>query len=508
MITEQRDITPTLALIEGLASDDWDVRGAISELVDNSLGEGRGNASRVDIRWDQKTRELTVLDNGQGMKDVGDLFQLGKGVGRHPKDIGKYGMGGTMAIVWLGVEVDVWTKRGNQMSSAHVAWGQLKDWRIPQQGWQRASLANTPSELLAETQGTLIRLLVPRSKKFHADTVQRELAKRYAPGLRAGRRIRWTTVTTRGDERVDELAAPRGLPQPIHIDLVVVVGTADLPVQGSIGLDPDLSPEDSRVDIGFGARVVRGTKDCYSSPDGEQSYSGVGVAGYIDLGEGWQDFLTSTKTDFKDIRVYDALMAALFERLEPLLKESERRGETLQLETIALRLAVSLEGAFEIDVAAAPRAPEPQYRWTRTGEGVPVPPIEVKREPVTGAEEGEGAARKVRASTTVWVDFDAGGSRLKGLLYDVDIRDDGIWVYLDKDHPSVKEARQRRSPVQEMLLQHLVVSAVSAALVDSPLLRKALGGVPHLLREIEDEDSPFKKQARLTSHLLKNSRVA
>lgn len=497
-----RDITPTIDLIRGLASDDWEVRGAISELVDNSFGEARGNASRIDISWNPSTREFWQLDNGAGMDDVARLFQLGDGVGRHPKDIGRYGMGGTMALIWLpwGESCTVWTKRGNYMASLTVHWSEMKDWEVPSLDWRRASLVNTPPRLLALSSGTLIAFKVRRARRFHAETVQKELTRRYAPGLRAGREIYWHSVV-RGKESMEALVPPAGLPNPINIDWTLVYEDKYLPVVGVIGQDPSLGLERSQVEIGFGARVVKATKDCYTAPDESHSYTGLHVAGYIDLGEGWQDYLTTAKTDFTDVELYRALMGALFERLKPLLQENEDEIEAIQLNGIAMKLSASLSGGFEVDAEVSPgrrtKGGGHQGGPDTTGDGTP-------RIPRTN---GEGREIKRAASAHVLLKWGT-EKDLEGLLFRVEFRaNDEIWVWLDKGHEIVAEARRRSSPAQEMLLETLVLPQVSAALVGTPeLLHKALERLPNLRSTIAAEKKVDRKQALLTTHLLNGAR--
>ena len=60
--------TPKPAFLLAMRNQRWTVSGALSELVDNGFGPGRGNASRVDIIHDKTNGVLIVIDNGQGME--------------------------------------------------------------------------------------------------------------------------------------------------------------------------------------------------------------------------------------------------------------------------------------------------------------------------------------------------------------------------------------------------------------------------------------------------------
>lgn len=63
------DTTPNPAFLRAMQNQKWTVAGAIAELIDNSLGSGRGNARRVQITHDPRHRCITVLDDGQGWAD-------------------------------------------------------------------------------------------------------------------------------------------------------------------------------------------------------------------------------------------------------------------------------------------------------------------------------------------------------------------------------------------------------------------------------------------------------
>lgn len=91
-----RSIAPKPMFLLSIANKTWDVKGAVSELVDNSFGAQRGAARHVEITYDIVKRVLTVFDDGQGMDDIVKAFRLGDSAGLGPDDIGRYGCGGTM----------------------------------------------------------------------------------------------------------------------------------------------------------------------------------------------------------------------------------------------------------------------------------------------------------------------------------------------------------------------------------------------------------------------------
>src|SRR5215471_18642521 len=172
------DTTPKPAFLLAMQNQKWTVAGALSELVDNSFGPGRGNATRVHITHDTKHRTITVLDNGVGMESIGRLFQLGNTIGRTPGDIGLYGAGGTMAILWLASRVEVWTLRDGQVSHDEVRWAEwftASSFPHIDDRWIAATLANTPADLLNLGHGTLVRVHLLPARTFHAPNVRKAL---------------------------------------------------------------------------------------------------------------------------------------------------------------------------------------------------------------------------------------------------------------------------------------------------------------------------------------------
>jgi len=49
------------------------------------------------------------------------------------------------------------------------------------------------------------------------------------------------------------------------------------------------------------------------SAGGEERYVGTGVSGWLDLGENWQPYLSTTKDAFDDAPLFDVLMGQVFE---------------------------------------------------------------------------------------------------------------------------------------------------------------------------------------------------
>jgi hypothetical protein len=106
------------------------------------------------------------------------------------------------------------------------------------------------------------------------------------------------------------------------------------------------------VRIGLGYREVLRTRDCYRKDN--LSYAGIGVSGWLDLGDGWQKYLSTTKDDFNDRGLYEFLMGHVFQKIKPLLEKAEPKAIDFELDNIALSLQFALEKNMKVKVEVKP----------------------------------------------------------------------------------------------------------------------------------------------------------
>jgi hypothetical protein len=488
----RKDITPTIELITAIKNQEWEVRGAISELVDNAFGEGRGDASQVVIHWYPKSRELWVLDNGGGMENgVTDLFHFGKTAGRSQGDIGKYGWGGTRAIVWLADEVQVTTLRRGKVQTATVEWRNVKDWSIPVRDWEPASAMNTPTQLLDRKHGTVIILKISRTRRFHVDAVQRELANRYAPALRHGRTIFWKT----GDgKRITLTSAQEKHPTPINV--TIRVNDLELVASGSAGYYPDAAVKDSNLQICYGPRVIMETTDCFLPPEGESEQGYCGVVGWVDLGEGWQDYLTSAKTSFCDDELRELLMRALYEELRPLLEQANEQAKRLQIAGLAVGLSEVLGDALEAELEGS--AFPDTSTWAAVRDHTPAQDPEPDRtSPVTGERP-----QPTRPSIAIEL---VPGAKIGHCMCDPKISIQGdrasILVFLNEDDEYVRDALPRKRPLQIHMFALIVIPDTIRVILRQPEEVQRCILPKHLLAEVRTRDE-IQRAPWLVRHVL------
>jgi hypothetical protein len=506
------DTTPKPAFLRAMQNQRWTMSGALAELVDNSFGPGRGNADNVWFQYHAKERVIYVLDDGRGMESIGRLFQLGNTIGRSPGDIGMYGSGGTMAVLWLAKVVTVWTLQDGMVSSDRIDWQhQIRMGEFPwvSDSWRRATVSNTPTALLDLGRGTLIKLELLSERKFDPSSVsnvKRDLSKMYAPGLRLGKNIYWASITPRAGKAVDRLADPLLLPDDeqklVRIDLFIDTGEETLlPITGVIGVIEGLPLNQSVVTVGYGPRVITTTRDCYSSPDGEQRYSGVGVAGWLDLGEGWQPYLSTTKDVMNDKRAWDLLMGYVFDKICHLLELVDDQKLSIELEDLAIMLESAVNGLSRVNLPAGIDS-EPGERPEPTGPG---PARDNQPTKPEGQQDGDNAERDTpaRAQLSVIPESDA---VMETLLCTAKRSGEAISVYINKDHELIKTA-MKQHPVNRELLRLAALQAVADILIDEPDMMKRLFKSGAVLRSIEGREGR-DREGLVLRFLIDRSRVA
>jgi len=436
---------------------------ALYELVDNSFDEDSGNASEVHITWDRKTRVMSVLDNGAGMDDIADLFTLGKGKEHGERGISMYGVGGSEALLYLGDKIVLCTLRGGLTSFDLVDWGKcIRTVEFPDvdNKWRKATSVNVVPELLAHGHGTMISFKVLGEHRIvdgeQRAPIQREIARTYAAGLRAGKVITWNGDHLRPWEP--------GVVTDVHEFDVVVRDTMKAHVV--VGRCEGVDVSYYRMTVNFGYRRVEDTKEAFGK------YSGVGAVGRIDLGMEWKPYLTTTKNGFKDDELRAELYAAVYAGMKDFLEElSAERRQTL-IANLALNLEKKLGGLFRVEVKG--RGPDKQPR---------------KKPEQKEAEEEEPEPQPPRKGVTVIHLQAVNEAELPGRLVEADVAEGRpIVAKINVDQEVVKTALDQR-PINQMLLIYMIVSEMAKELSgQQPLLVKM-----HLYKQSELEDLKIER---------------
>jgi hypothetical protein len=468
--------TPVPASLRSVANQDWHFVGALSELIDNSFGPGRGNAKSVAISYDTKQRRLVVFDNGRGMDAIGRLFQHGNTSGRTIGDIGEYGAGGTMALLWCAKSVRLWTLRDGQVQRTAVTW---EDWfKAPSfeklgvsDEWKKASINNTPARLLTAKHGTYIEMYLPAKRHLQIPNMIRDLSKAYATGLRKGKsitiRILKDGTLVNETKLVDPFQKLSG-PHVSFDSLVVEYEGIHLPFSGRVTYSEDTTASESRVHIGYGFRNILSTNECFKSRDGSERFAGTGVSGWIDLGEGWQPYLTTTKTGIDDAPLFRGLMDHIYQKIKGLLKEAENKAFDIEFEDIALGLEAALNShGDDFSVTTGQTTGKRKPTQGMPGQGPVRPGPEDWPDNIVPDNNPGEREHRAKPKTNLAL-FPAEDHQVDGALCMTQfLGGDDVAMLINRDHSIVKDAMKAK-PVNKMALHIMIVSELCESITALP----------------------------------------
>lgn len=490
-----QSMAPEPRMLRGLQKQSWSIHEAISELIDNSLGKIRGDASIIEVFHSPRKRILSVLDNGQGMEEVSKLFRLADTIGKSAGDIGQHGSGGTMALLYLFHDVTVWTMREGRVSTYTVNWPdvfEMRDWPTIPETWQRATASNTPAQLYQIGHGTFIRGQMLPTRRVTASNVRRDLSAIYSPALREGRTITWQT----DQQDPVSLAAPFpvfGSGKAVDIELVLVTPRDDLFVRGKIGLIQDLPLDKSVVHVCGPHRVISRTKDFYSDPNGPEVFRVSGIGGWLELLD-WPLSLTKDKID--DEPAYHRLREEIFSKIRPLLLELHETKQSIVLEGIAMDLSVALDNGIETTVRVEPPEPVEPHDHESGGRGESTTP-DVKNDSVVPPPAGDdGEERKQPAAMRLDIGQKSDSDMAQRLCF-AEEQGGSISVYVNSDHLIMQRALNE--PVNRDFLAATALREVAAVLTERrDLLKRAFR--PRLVRAVDAVDEDM--QAGLIHRML------
>jgi hypothetical protein len=187
------------------------------------------------------------------------------------------------------------------------------------------------------------------------------------------------------------------------------------------------------------------------------------VLGYIDLGEGWQEFFTTTKNEINDDEVREVLMAVIFERIKPLLEKIDEQEKTIHITDIAIQLERALNGGKNITAKVGDEPGEIEIlTGVHTGDDGPVDPDGTKRDK---RNPGDNDAKN-NAATSIKLLFRS-DQQMDRLLASCDANPDSIVMFVNKDHELVQLALESK-PVNRAALHALITPALVSEVINHP----------------------------------------
>ena len=180
-------------------------QSAISEFIDNSLGDDSGNADNVHLVYNRDT--LVIQDDGKGIRDLNAMSTLGSSLSRlSASDIGNFGWGSKVGTLWLGWHQDIKTVVDGQYHHYPVDWKECLDSGLwPESYDSKGKKVTARSPLKVGTRITIGNRHEGRG--FQLEPMADRLAHIYGPGLRKGKEITLIYFLTSGEKREIHLSS-------------------------------------------------------------------------------------------------------------------------------------------------------------------------------------------------------------------------------------------------------------------------------------------------------------
>lgn len=324
-------IVPDTNQIRSMCNQTLSWKTALSEWIDNSLDAG---ANQIRIALDNR-KSCTVTDDGCGAPDVLAVVSPGRSKAHKTTKLGRYGVGGIDAALWVGGEKSkmvVDSTCNGSRSVLSVDWQALIDkgeWEIPDPEVHAFS-AGLRS-------GTKIHVAPTRalpSGECWSDLVA-DLGYIYSRAIRSGCQI---LISGPATKHKDVPLKPWELPKlkPGHIDTTIQVRGHDVRVVCGI-------VEDGVPNTRIGLTYYHNFRAIVSaSSNGCGGHNAARIAGYVDVGSGWALDKNKNGLGPRADELYDAVEAAC----ESVLVQADSIGYHLETSALQNKISDRLNAVF------------------------------------------------------------------------------------------------------------------------------------------------------------------
>lgn len=489
-------LVPRPHVIKSIRSRNWNLIGAVGELVDNSLGHGHAKNIVVVI---VNGNAIQITDDGIGMDDINRFFRLGDASAfGDSHNIGQYGVGATDASIFLGDETTVETVRDGLHHGMTVNWAEVDRTQQWPRRYRGAGSIPVKNEIRKGTRVT-IRKLHSNYKLNTGQKLAGELGRIYAPAVRDGAVIRIAQQLASGETEIHDVKA---FTPPDLTKAKVIVGQIEtkrgtLRWHGRMGLSDSLTDRTNGVHIAFGHRVIEVTRDPFNGQAAPTLYVEV----ILDSTTPWKHSLSDHKD--KVVHHRKELMQSIHDQIAAMLRESREQTTNLKLNALSCPIETAINrvlsglGDERHDPAEDPIDPQHGETDTPIDPDSPSHPRDHSPTP-----EGEPAKPKnPRGIQVRWVDQ----AYLDGKAYSWSLENNQMILELDRD----EFAASIDWPIKQSQLHfiHLIAAVLSTALQTELLdngdaLKRVLSGPT--FRQMSDwaNESNYKIAPRLTKLFL------
>jgi hypothetical protein len=378
-------------------------------------------------------------------------------------DIGKFGFGGSKAILWLFHHCVVWTLRKGKLAHDKVDWDAVfESNRYPEIEDKvfKPTSHNTPKDLLKLRHGTAIIGKVVAGKIVREENITRDLAIKFAPALAAGVEIFFN-------------GQPLETAMPVFKTSVKVKAKVGaLEAVGEVGICDDLPSDAVKIHLCYADRVITSTRDFFFNAKGE-AVPATQVTGFIKLKGSWP--LTTEKDEIADQVVYQSLRKQIIHQIQPILDMEEENKLSIAFADLALELSdLLLKGDLTVTRAVID-VPEFERKGGKRG------PNKHKHTHPDQPLDPDGKPEPRRAAKLNFV-FKS-DKQMKGALVSFDGQDAAFVAWINKEHPyMVDTARNRKTILATVVGEFAAKINESVKIIDQLFSRSAA----KRLKETED----------------------
>lgn len=326
-------------ILDSIVSSNTGWGRALFELIDNSL-----DAGATEMWADFSSRdEFSFIDNGSGCEDPSAMVQLGSHVHQSTSRLGRFGIGGKEAALWIAGEVDATI---TIVSVHNHVWRKLVcNWQqFANNNWQLREPIQRPAK--GDERGTAITITSAKRRKSPSGKQWADLVDE--TGYKFSRALKSCSIKLRNSSEWQEVNRwePPNLDKDTIISQDISVDGKAAHVYAGMVRDGAANPR-----AGFtyfhGWRVIEA-----ASAKGCGMYSNARICGFVQLGEGWQ--LTKLKDGIS--RGGSHLYAEVERVCLDLLKRADQAGLTVEGFALEERLNARLHEHVGSSMAKAKRS--------------------------------------------------------------------------------------------------------------------------------------------------------
>jgi hypothetical protein len=400
--------------IRAQASFTW--KKMLCEFIDNSFD---ADANRVQISF-PGGKVFRIQDDGDGTDDLMRLITLGRRKDHATNDVGKYGVGCKLALIWLWGTSSIETKTETSSQRLEVHWEKIAE-----------GLANYPESAQSVNVGSIVGTgtkIECRGERCYpkADSLLQSLSSTYTPGIELGK-----TISVKFEKGNPERVIARQWPKTTKA-IDDIVEAAGRPVRIRMGI----VSEGVSNPYGEGFSFERTYRVIKETTLGANGFSVSRIAARITLGNEWE--LSTNKDDFSEFQ--DELAEAIYDRCAELMSEASEQAVSMEDTTFNKELAeIVADGAKKTRRESRPNKGE------QTGTVEPKK-TGIKRTFATESTDNDGSVidngvkRSRRRGFTIETYLDASGSFTFG-RYDAD----GNRVRLNIANPWLQDMHRNRN---------------------------------------------------------------